>query len=88
MSDPPPSIAPKTKQFKLLDIDPLEMARQLTIMESRLYFMIRPMECLARAKEQPGEDDSIRRIIGTSNKVGNSHIRLSACTTCLQCFTF
>jgi len=54
-----------------LDIDPLEMARQLTIMESKLYFMIRPMECLARAKEQPGEDDSIRKIIGTSNKIAS-----------------
>jgi len=49
----------------------LEMARQLTIMESKLYMKIRPMECLARAKEQQGEDDSIKTIIGTSNKIAS-----------------
>ncbi|KAG8862412.1 hypothetical protein FRB96_001482 [Tulasnella sp. 330] len=71
LQNPPPSIMPKTKAFKLLDIDPMELARQLTILESRLFMMIRPMECLARAKEQPGEEDSIRRIIGTSNKIAS-----------------
>ncbi|KAG9035607.1 hypothetical protein FRB95_011013 [Tulasnella sp. JGI-2019a] len=71
LTNPPPSLMPKTKVPKLLDIEPLELARQLTILESRLFMMIRPMECLARAKEQPGEEDSIRRIIGTSNKIAS-----------------
>jgi hypothetical protein len=55
-----------------MDLDPLELARQLTIMESKLYFQIRPMECLQRAKEQTGEDDHIKTIINTSNRVGDT----------------
>ncbi len=67
---PPPPIPPKSsKNIKILDVDALEMARQLTIMESKLFLKIRPMECLQRAKEGSGEDDSIRTIINTSNKV-------------------
>ncbi|KAG8908432.1 hypothetical protein FRB99_006637 [Tulasnella sp. 403] len=71
LTPPPPPILPKKYPLKLLDIDVLEMARQLTIMESKLYLKIRPMECLARAKEQQGEDDSIKKIIGTSNKIAS-----------------
>lgn len=69
---PPPSIIPKTsKAMKLLDIDPLELARQLTIMESKLFAKIRPMECLNRGRDgKPGDtDDNISSIIDTSNKV-------------------
>lgn len=67
---PPPAIIPKQKKLKLLDVDPLELARQLTIMESKLYCKIRSMECLQRAKEQEGEKiDNVKNIISTSNKV-------------------
>jgi son of sevenless len=68
---PPPPIVPKTnKKLKLLDIEPLELARQLTIMESQLYQRIRPMECLQRAREQRTENiDNITVVIQTSNKV-------------------
>lgn len=68
---PPPPIMPKTsKKLKLLDIEPLEMARQLTIMESQLYQRIRPMECLQRAREQKMENvDNITVVIQTSNRV-------------------
>ena len=70
---PPPPLIPKNGRVsKILDVDPLEMARQLTIMESKLYLKIRPMECLQRAKEGQGEDDNIKKIINTSNKVRNS----------------
>lgn len=69
-SQPPPAILPKSSRaLKLVDVDPLEMARQLTIMESRMFMKIRPMECLSRAKEGQGEDDNIRKIINMSNKV-------------------
>ena len=62
---------PKTsKKLKLLDVDPLELARQLTIMESQLYQKIRPMECLQRSREQKGEhNDNIAAVIRTSNRV-------------------
>lgn len=68
---PPPPIVPKfNKKLKLLDIDPLELARQLTIMESQLYQRIRPMECLQRAREQRTENvDNIAIVIQTSNRV-------------------
>lgn len=68
---PPPPILPRTsKKLKLLDIEPLELARQLTIMESQLYQRIRPMECLQRAREQKTENnDNITTVIQTSNRV-------------------
>ncbi|CAG8534743.1 7445_t:CDS:10, partial [Diversispora eburnea] len=47
---PPPSILPKSmRKLKFLDLDPLEIARQLTIIESRLYNKIKPVECLNKA---------------------------------------
>ncbi|KAI8646558.1 ras guanine nucleotide exchange factor domain-containing protein [Parasitella parasitica] len=50
LPDPPVPILPKNRyRFKLLDIDSLEMARQLTIMDFRLYSAIRPIECLDKA---------------------------------------
>ncbi|KAH8825070.1 ras GEF [Flagelloscypha sp. PMI_526] len=70
---PPPPIMPKlNRKLKLLDIDPLEMARQLTIMESRLYQRIKPMECLQRAREQKTESmDNIAIVIQTSNRIAD-----------------
>jgi hypothetical protein len=66
------------KKLELLDIDPLELARQLTIMESRLYQKIRPLECLQRTRERRTDhNDNIARVIQTSNRVWsapfNSH---------------
>jgi son of sevenless-like protein len=70
---PPTSIVPKTgKRVKLLDVDALELARQLTIMESHLYQRIRPMECLSRSREQKTDhNDNIARVIQTSNRIAN-----------------
>jgi len=65
---PPAPIMPKTKKPKLLDIDPLEIARQLTLMESRLFTKIRPHEFLARGKESGG-DDNVKAIINLTNKI-------------------
>lgn len=72
----PMPILPKTgKKLKLADIDSLEMARQLTIMESDLYKQIRAIDCLNRAKEQKGKNavsDHISAIIDHTNKVSLS----------------
>ncbi|KAM5535086.1 hypothetical protein V8D89_011314 [Ganoderma adspersum] len=71
---PPAPIMPKTsKKLKLLDIDPLELARQLTLMEAALYKKIRPMECLQRSREaKPGKTaDNITTIIQLSNRIAN-----------------
>ena len=69
---PPAPIIPKnSKKIKLLDIDPLELARQITIIESRLYQKIKPMECLQRSREQKEGDhnDSITSVIQMANHV-------------------
>jgi hypothetical protein len=70
-SPPPAPITPKTnKKLTLLDIDPLELARQLTIVESSLYQKIKPIECLTRSREQRSENlDNISNSIQTSNRV-------------------
>ncbi|OCH91881.1 ras GEF [Obba rivulosa] len=72
---PPSSIVPKvgSKKVKLLDVDPLELARQLTLMEAALYKKIRPMECLQRSREsKPGRtSDNITSIIQLSNRIAN-----------------
>ncbi|CAE6412129.1 unnamed protein product [Rhizoctonia solani] len=68
----PPSMLPKLgKRLKLLDIDPLELARQLTLLESKQYNAIKPIECLARARDEPAENDSIKTIITTTNKIAS-----------------
>ncbi|KAH7336924.1 ras guanine nucleotide exchange factor domain-containing protein, partial [Rhizoctonia solani] len=72
MSNAPPSILPKQgKRLKLLDIEPLELARQLTLLESKQYNAIKPIECLARARDEPAENDSIKTIITTTNKIAS-----------------
>ena len=75
MGTPPQPILPKAnKKLKLLDIDPIEMARQLTLMESELYQRIRPMECLQRAREGKTDNvDNITVVIQTSNKVSTNY---------------
>ena len=58
--------------MKLSDVDPLEMARQLTLMESQLYQKIRPIECLQRSRDQKGDvDDNISLVIQFANKIAN-----------------
>ncbi|RCH89195.1 hypothetical protein CU097_001042, partial [Rhizopus azygosporus] len=58
LPDPPEPIVPKNlKRVKLLDIDALEIARQLTIMDFKLYSAIRPIECLDKAWSR--EDDTV-----------------------------
>ena len=45
----PTPLLPKSlnkKNARIIDFDPLELARQLTIMESNLYRKIKPQECL------------------------------------------
>lgn len=69
---PPPSILPKKGggKLKLLDIDALELARQLTILESELFFKIKQSECIARSKgSTPAGPDNIKSVITITNKV-------------------
>lgn len=69
---PPEPILPKNKRmFRLLDLEPLEMARQLTIMDFKLYSAIRPIECLDKAwsNEDSNVAVNIRSSIEYCNQV-------------------
>ncbi|KAJ7645574.1 ras guanine nucleotide exchange factor domain-containing protein [Mycena polygramma] len=68
---PPPPLVPKSSHdLRLLDIEPIELARQLTIMESQMYQRITPVDCLQRAREQRADNiDNITIVIQTSNKI-------------------
>ncbi|GBB99424.1 hypothetical protein RclHR1_03520004 [Rhizophagus clarus] len=74
-SDKPPTpILPKNiKKLKFLDIDPLEIARQLTLIECKLYNKIQPVECLDKAwsKEEGGDiiAANIKAMIVNSNQI-------------------
>ena len=67
-------------KLKILDIDPLEIARQLTLMESALYKKIKAIECLQRAREQKvGEHrDHITDVIQMTNKASFYTVYTSA----------
>ncbi|ORZ20438.1 ras guanine nucleotide exchange factor domain-containing protein [Absidia repens] len=55
----PQSILPRnTKKFKLLDLDPTELARQLTIKDFKMYSSIRPIECLDKSWSRETTDDA------------------------------
>ncbi|CAL1717053.1 unnamed protein product [Somion occarium] len=72
ISPPSPIVPNSRKNLKLLDIDPLEMARQITLMESTLYRKIRPAECMARTRQQKSDKvDNITTFIQFSNRTIN-----------------
>ncbi|KAA8913089.1 ras guanine nucleotide exchange factor domain-containing protein [Sphaerosporella brunnea] len=77
-SQPPPPILPRNmRRLKFLDIDQLEFARQLTIIEARSYAKLRVVECLSKGWSKPpapGAKDpaeNIRAIIMQSNQLTN-----------------
>ncbi|AEO58085.1 hypothetical protein MYCTH_2305137 [Thermothelomyces thermophilus ATCC 42464] len=74
----PPPIMPKNmKKLKFLDIDVLEFARQLTIIESRLYSKIKSTECLNKtwqkkvAEGEPEPAPNVKALILHSNQMTN-----------------
>ncbi|CAO1634614.1 unnamed protein product [Parajaminaea phylloscopi] len=69
---PPPVLPKSLRKIKFLDIDPVEMARQLTLLESKLYNKIKPTECLDKAWSKSGSDvlaKGIKDTISTSNRI-------------------
>ncbi|KAF1943770.1 ras GEF [Clathrospora elynae] len=74
---PQPILPKHMKKLKFLDIDATEFARQLTIIESRLYGKIRPTECLNKTwqrKFPAGEPDPaahVKALILHSNQLTN-----------------
>jgi son of sevenless-like protein len=74
----PAAIMPKNmKKLKFLDIDVTEFARQLTIIESKLYAKIKPTECLNKTwqkKVATGDTEpapNVKALILHSNQMTN-----------------
>ncbi|MCJ1281548.1 hypothetical protein MMC26_000868 [Xylographa opegraphella] len=74
----PQPIMPKNmKKLKFLDIDVTEFARQLTIIESRLYGKIKPSECLNKTwqrkldRDEPEPALNVKALILHSNQLTN-----------------
>lgn len=53
---PIPILPRNMSSIQLLDVDPLEMARQLSLTDFKLYSSIRPIECLGKAWSREGND--------------------------------
>jgi len=76
-SIPTPIMPKNMKKLKFLDIDPTEFARQLTIIESRLYGKIKPTECLNKTWQRKlGPDDpepaaNVKALILHANQLTN-----------------
>lgn len=74
---PQPIIPKNMKKLKFLDIDPTEFARQLTIIESRLYSKIRATECLNKTwqkkvgPDEPEPASNVKSLILHSNQLTN-----------------
>ncbi|RDA87530.1 hypothetical protein CP532_1635 [Ophiocordyceps camponoti-leonardi (nom. inval.)] len=76
-STPTPIVPKNMKKLKFLDIDVTEFARQLTIIESRLYGKIKAAECLNKTwqkKVPEGDPDpapNVKALILHSNQMTN-----------------
>lgn len=76
-SMPTPIMPKNMKKLKFLDIDSTEFARQLTIVESKLYGKIKPTECLNKTwQKKVGENDpepapNVKALILHSNQLTN-----------------
>jgi son of sevenless len=69
---PPPILPRSLRRIRFLDIDPLELARQLTILEAEIFRNSPSHELLKKAwsdKENPGAAPAIRRMIEVSNQI-------------------
>ncbi len=76
-STPIPIMPKNMKKLKFLDIDATEFARQLTIIESRLYGKIKPAECLNKtwqrkvSPDDPEPAANVKALILHSNQLTN-----------------
>jgi son of sevenless-like protein len=67
---PDPILPRNLKKFRLLDLDTIEMARQLTLMDFKLYSSIKPVECLDKAwSRDTGVAANIKASIDYCNQV-------------------
>lgn len=73
MPNPTPILPKNLKKLKLFDIDPLELARQLTLREFKLFQKITPFELLTRKnrKKKENQHQFINAFIQNSNGLTN-----------------
>jgi son of sevenless-like protein len=64
---PPPILPRSLRHVKFLDLDPLEVARQLTIIEYKEFNKIQPHEFLQKAWSE--KENNIKTMITMSNQV-------------------
>lgn len=73
MLSPPAPLLPRVppgRELRVTDIAPLELARQLTILEFGYFQKIKPVECLNKAwNQEDGEKraPNVRSVIHTAN---------------------
>ncbi len=70
----PKPIKPPAGFFKVTDVDPTELARQLCLIESRLYQAIKPKEYLGKAWERKDKEvvaPNLTAFILHFNRIGN-----------------
>ncbi|ORZ06664.1 ras guanine nucleotide exchange factor domain-containing protein [Absidia repens] len=66
----PQSILPRNpKKFKLLDLDPTELARQLTLMDFKMYSSIRTIECLDKSWSRETPDDTVPTAVNIRSSI-------------------
>lgn len=69
---PPPYLPKSLKRFALFDIDPLETARQLTLLEMALFMNIQPIELMKQAWSKKNTNSvavNVRAMIAMSTKI-------------------
>lgn len=68
---PVPIVPRSFRRIRFSEIDPLEIARQLTLMGSKLYNQIQPVECLNKAwsKKENSPAVNIKMMIEMSNQI-------------------
>jgi len=68
---PIPIIPKSLRHLRFIELDPTEIARQLTLMCSKLYNQIQPVECLHKAwsKKENSPAVNIKMMINMSNQV-------------------
>ncbi|KAI7898139.1 ras guanine nucleotide exchange factor domain-containing protein [Cokeromyces recurvatus] len=71
MNGPMPILPKNLQHIRLLDTDPLELARQLTIMDFKFYSSIRPIECLSKAWSKDGAEnaENVKQSIDYCNRL-------------------
>lgn len=59
----PPPVLPPSAHFTLMDLSPVEIARQITLIEYDLYCKIKPWECINQAWTKPTKNEKAPNIM-------------------------